>query len=125
MKTDAATTWFSHPFAGLSKIGPRLTFLAALGFLLAMTMAMFGPVLFSSEEIVISKPHTDLFDQFAYWRQFGFDTLRQGNLALWNPHVFSGAKTGSESDLRQQWEEIKAMEKTDRFRPADPGHKDP
>lgn len=28
-----------------------------------------------------------------------------------HPHVFSGVKTGSESELRQQWEKIKAIEK--------------
>ena len=28
-----------------------------------------------------------------------------------HPHVFSGAETGNESELRQQWEEIKAIEK--------------
>ena len=28
-----------------------------------------------------------------------------------HPHVFSGIKTGSDSDLRQQWRQIKEMEK--------------
>ncbi len=29
--------------------------------------------------------------QFLPWRQFGFSELAKGNLALWNPHIFSGA----------------------------------
>ena len=29
-----------------------------------------------------------------------------------HPHVFSGVETGNESELRQQWEEIKAIEKS-------------
>ena len=36
-----------------------------------------------------------------------------------HPHVFSGIKTGSESELRKQWEEIKAMEKSEQSRPGD------
>jgi hypothetical protein len=64
--------------------------LIAGSFLLAVTVCMFGPVLFSSGQVVISQSDTDLFKQFAYWRLFGFNELRQGNLPLWNPHVFSG-----------------------------------
>ena len=68
----------------------RLSGFAVAGALLALTAGMFGPIFFASGDIVFSKPHTDLFDQFAYWRQFGFNELKQGNLPLWNPHVFSG-----------------------------------
>ncbi|MCK4390725.1 MAG: hypothetical protein KAV83_10890 [Desulfobacterales bacterium] len=73
-----------------SKKRPGISFLIVAIILLAMTAAMFGDVLFSKEMIVLSKSQTDLFDQFAYWREFGFNQLRHGVLALWNPHVFSG-----------------------------------
>ena len=33
---------------------------------------------------------TDLSAQFVYWYEFGFGQLAKGNLALWNPHIFSG-----------------------------------
>lgn len=64
--------------------------LIAVILLLGSTVAVFGDVLFSAEEIVLSRPHTDLYDQFAYWREFGFGEVRRGNLPLWNPHIFSG-----------------------------------
>jgi len=90
MKTEVAIAGRSHCSTGVSASIRPLSFFLGFGVLLLMVLAMFGPVLFSSEAVVISKPHTDLFDQFAYWRLFGFNELRQGNLALWNPHVFSG-----------------------------------
>ncbi|NVL90209.1 MAG: hypothetical protein HWN69_04325 [Desulfobacterales bacterium] len=71
-------------------INPRISFLATSIVLLGITVAMFSDVLFSSKAIVLSKSNADLFDQFAYWREFGFGHLRQGVLALWNPHIFSG-----------------------------------
>ncbi|MBW2107317.1 MAG: YfhO family protein [Deltaproteobacteria bacterium] len=64
--------------------------LSAAVLLLALTIAVFADVLFSSKAVVLSKAHTDLFRQFAYWRDFGFGQLRQRNLPLWNPHIFSG-----------------------------------
>lgn len=57
--------------------------------LLAATLAMFGDVLISANR-VISWEGTDTYSHFIYWRQFGFDELRRGNLPLWNPHLFSG-----------------------------------
>jgi len=58
--------------------------------LLALTFSMFGGVLFSAQKIVVSRAGTDLYLYFVYARQFGFEQLRAGNLALWNPHVFAG-----------------------------------
>jgi len=68
--------------------GSLLMALAALG---ALTLAMFGDVLFSPGDKVLSSRGTDVFSQFLHWRAFGFGELRSGNLALWNPHLFSGA----------------------------------
>jgi hypothetical protein len=80
----------SSAIVALCNFSKRFRFLMAAIFLSGITIGIFGPVLFSSEAVVLSKAHTDLFDQFAYWRHFGFNELRQGNLALWNPYVFSG-----------------------------------
>ncbi len=55
------------------------------------TVCMFSGALFSSEELVLSNRSTDIRVQFAHWRYFGFEHLSQGNLPLWNPHIFSGA----------------------------------
>jgi len=63
--------------------------LATIGFLL-LTLLMFGDVLFTSKDIILSEKGTDLYSQFIDWRTFGFNELRKGNLALWNPYIFSG-----------------------------------
>lgn len=58
--------------------------------LLALTLAMFGNLFFSTRQTVLSLGGTDLTMQFVPWYEFGFGELRKGNLALWNPHLFSG-----------------------------------
>ena len=67
----------------------RINALAAL-FLLALTVAALGATLFS-RDLVFSNADRDLALQFIHWRKFGFDELRAGRLALWNPHIFCGA----------------------------------
>ena len=59
--------------------------------LLGMMLAMFGRVLWGPGDQVLSKSGTDIAGQFIYWRQFGFAQLRAGHVALWDPHIFSGA----------------------------------
>nr|HID58942.1 hypothetical protein [Desulfobacterales bacterium] len=71
-------------------VKPRISLLLPITFLLGITIAMFANVLFSTGGIVLSRAHADVFEQFAYWREFGFSHLKHGNLALWNPHIFSG-----------------------------------
>ncbi len=66
----------------------RVNSLAAL-FLLTLTGAALGTTLFS-RELVFSNADRDLALQFIHWRKFGFDELRTGHLALWNPHIFGG-----------------------------------
>ena len=63
----------------------------ALAIYFALTLLMFGDVLLSGGATILSSVHTDIASQFLYWRDFGFRELRHGNLALWNPHLFSGA----------------------------------
>jgi hypothetical protein len=72
------------------KINFKSPFLISVIVLLALTAAIFGGVLFTSRAVVLSSEGTDIFAQFIHWRQFGFSQLREGNLALWNPYVFSG-----------------------------------
>lgn len=60
---------------------------AVLAFL---SLAMFGDLLVNPSK-VLGQKETDVALQFLPWRKFGFDQLRRGNLALWNPHIFGGA----------------------------------
>src|SRR4051812_1256035 len=55
-----------------------------------LTLLLFNDALFDPTKVIAAKS-TDLALQFLPWRQFGFDQLRHGNLALWNPHIFGGA----------------------------------
>jgi len=59
--------------------------------LAAVTLAMFGDVLFGGGQTVLSSKDTDIALQHIYWCEFGFGEMGRGNLALWNPHVFCGA----------------------------------
>ena len=68
--------------------GWRGPVLAAL-FLLGLTALALGTTLFS-RELVLSNADRDLALQFVHWRKFGFDELRAGRLALWNPHIYCG-----------------------------------
>jgi hypothetical protein len=67
----------------------RSTFLVPL-ILFGLTLAMFGGILLSPVDRILSQLGTDLSSEFVYWRQFGFEELRAGHIPLWNPHVFSG-----------------------------------
>ncbi|MDD5006300.1 MAG: hypothetical protein PHS93_07405 [Candidatus Omnitrophica bacterium] len=78
-----------------SKINPvtnnrKTSFFFFAAVLFVLTLAMFGQVLFSFQNRVFSRPDADLALQFIPWREFGFGELRKGNLALWNPYIFSG-----------------------------------
>ncbi len=59
--------------------------------LLGLIVCMFADVLFTSKQIVLSNNGADLSAQFIYWRDFGVSQIKQGNLPLWNPHIFCGA----------------------------------
>lgn len=76
-------------------------FVLALFGLFILTIAMFGDVLFTSKDIVLSNQTCDIHNQFIYWRDFGFGELRNGNIALWNPYIFCGIPYlgGSQSAL--------------------------
>ncbi|MGD0016842.1 MAG: hypothetical protein ABSC38_04925 [Verrucomicrobiia bacterium] len=78
-----------HFFLELEGHSKRSLILGAL-ILFGLTLLMFGDVLVTSRQIVLSDAQTDLAGQFIYWREFAACELKQGNLPLWNPHVFSG-----------------------------------
>ncbi len=79
----------SQPFLHPTKRFPWPGLLAPVIFLF-LTLLMFDDVLFDSTKIIAGKG-ADLALQFLPWRAFGFGQLRDGNLALWNPHIFGGA----------------------------------
>lgn len=62
----------------------------ALLLLAALTLAMFADVLLLGQGRVLSASGNNLFHYFVHWRDFGFQELRAGHLALWNPHYYSG-----------------------------------
>ena len=81
----------------------RRTCLLAIAILAALALAMFGDVLFGASSAVACHARNggDFAGAFVPWRQFGFDELRRGNLALWNPYTFCGSPffAGFESAL--------------------------
>ena len=69
----------------------RRSTIVSLFLLLAVALAMFADVLFAGGTRVVGHPGSDMFLQYFAWREFGFRELAKGNLALWNPYIFSGA----------------------------------
>lgn len=69
----------------------RRSTIVSLVLLLAVALAMFADLLFAGGTRVLGHPGSDMFLQYFAWREFGFRELAKGNLALWNPHIFSGA----------------------------------
>jgi len=59
--------------------------------LFILVLLMFAEAIFPLGGKILSSPQTDIANQFIYWRDFGFRELKNGNLPLWNPHLFSGA----------------------------------
>jgi len=63
----------------------------ALFLLLIIALAMFSDLLFTGGTRVLGSSGSDLSLQYFSWRTFGFSELAKGNLAFWNPHIFSGS----------------------------------
>jgi hypothetical protein len=42
------------------------------------------------QDTILAAPHTDLTRQFVAWRAFAFDSLRMGDMPLWNPYTYAG-----------------------------------
>jgi hypothetical protein len=64
---------------------------SGLGGLALLVLAMFCDVLFVPGARVLGSETADMARMFLPWREFGFDELAKGNLALWNPHNYAGA----------------------------------
>lgn len=56
----------------------------------AVVLALFWDILLS-RDYILSASGEDLTSYYVGMRRFGFDELRRGNLALWNPLIYSGA----------------------------------
>ena len=56
-----------------------------------IVFAMFADMLVAPGAFVLANRTTDMFLQIFSWREFGFEQLSHGNLALWNPHIYGGA----------------------------------
>ena len=54
------------------------------------TLVLFWNFLSPTSHLILSKMGEDLSGQFVWWRQFGFEELKKGHLALWNPRLFCG-----------------------------------
>ena len=61
-----------------------------LAFLFILVISLFADIIFSEKNLVLSHPQGDLTSEFLHSRQFGFNELKNGNLPLWNPYIFSG-----------------------------------
>ncbi len=68
----------------------RQVFWLATAFLAIANLVLFWWFLSPSTHWVISSDGQDLSGQFLWWRQFGFDELKKGHLALWNPYLYCG-----------------------------------
>lgn len=62
----------------------------SIAFLLALVALYFLPVLTEGNGRVLSIVGTDIWNQYFYWRHFGFDSLARGEIPLWNAYIFSG-----------------------------------
>ncbi|MEQ8226210.1 MAG: hypothetical protein ABRQ37_28100, partial [Candidatus Eremiobacterota bacterium] len=65
-------------------------FIAAV-IILFITIIIFADVLFTGKDIVLSSYGTDLTNYFLGCRRFGFNNLKEGNIPLWCPNIYSGA----------------------------------
>ena len=63
----------------------------AVGLLFAATIIVFWGFLSPRTTVVLSKMTEDMTQDFIGWRQFAFEELRKGHLALWNPQLLCGA----------------------------------
>ncbi len=64
---------------------------SAAGFLLLATVVLFWNFLDPRTGLVLSKLSEDMTQDFIGWRQFAFEELKKGHLALWNPQMLCGA----------------------------------
>ena len=66
---------------------PVAPWLAGLAFLVLL---MFADVLFTTRPLILSQPETDLFACDVPLKSYGYEYLKRGIIASWNPHIWSG-----------------------------------
>ncbi|MCX5772212.1 MAG: hypothetical protein NTZ09_18325, partial [Candidatus Hydrogenedentes bacterium] len=64
--------------------------IAVVVVLAGLALAVFSDVLFARGQWTASGPAGDVLNFYDSCRMYGFGEIRDGNLPLWNPHVFSG-----------------------------------
>lgn len=62
----------------------------ALTGLLALAAFYYSPVLIQGNSQVLSRAGLDTWQQYFYWKHFGYEAIAHGELPLWNPYIFSG-----------------------------------
>ncbi|MBX7256330.1 MAG: YfhO family protein [Candidatus Hydrogenedentes bacterium] len=67
-----------------------LTTLAAIAGIAAVTLTVFGRVLWHGDPYVATYPGTDVILQYAQYRYFAAMELLQGDFPQWNPYLFCG-----------------------------------
>lgn len=77
--------------SALLQLPARHPVATSLGGLALLVLLMFGGLLWAPGHRALGAADTDLYLQFVSWRDFGFRELAQGNVALWNPHIYGGA----------------------------------
>ncbi|MFP6617361.1 MAG: hypothetical protein VCB26_13230 [Candidatus Hydrogenedentota bacterium] len=68
----------------------RTGYFVALAAFTGLCLAMFGDLIFQADGNVISYRLSDGSQYFTRIRAFGFRELANGNIPLWNPHIYSG-----------------------------------
>jgi hypothetical protein len=59
--------------------------------LLALTLVVYGDVLFHPADRVIGSPSGDVAMHSLWWHDLGLRELARGHLTLWNPYVYGGS----------------------------------
>lgn len=77
----------SVPFVSNS----RATIAISAVLIIILTILMLAGSIFAGKDFIISRNRGDICLHYVHLREFGFRELRNGNLALWNPYVFSGS----------------------------------
>ena len=57
---------------------------------IAFGLFLYGDLVFSRSNVVVSHIFTDICSGLLSWRQFCFGEMANGNLPLWDPYVFCG-----------------------------------
>jgi hypothetical protein len=82
------------PARGRSRIPMRQRIMASpwimAAILALVVLCLMGSLLFSGDDVVISRYGGDMTSFFVPYRQFASDQMRAGHIPLWNPHTLCG-----------------------------------